>query len=387
MLLQSVLALRGLSDSQPPLAPLVFLLDLHTGLLVQLSHETGDVATTVIAEQLLVEQTVLLVVVELESAALLATEDRAKSLVDQTLRPDRQVLLKIVVESDAVVRILEELDILLKILQVQLLLSLEEERPVCLHSLKALGFPLQLHDGLFAGIYADVNLLQLAVVRVKTALVGDLNILKALAVISKALCMIDNRLVTVVDFLDKVVALSLVSFFKLAQLPHDIVGVLLQIFEDFRLDLTALVSFVNAPQDRLELIIALVFQDFALSLQVSKLHIDLLKYIQFSVGFEDGLLQIFHLFVDFLRQLLALVDAILVRVQLIDDGINQRLNQVSRLRLNVEPEELERRVFGRETLEVCRNQSFVLQISLPAVDLRTPRNENESDFRAVRRKI
>ena len=149
----------------------------------------------------------------------------------------------------------------------------------------------------------------------------DLNIFKALAVISKTLRMLNNRLVTVIDFFDKVIALSFVGLLEQAQLPHDIICVLLQVLEDFRLDLTALVSFVNASQDRLELIIALVFQDFALSLQVSKLHIDLLENIQFSVGFKNGLLQIFHFFVDFLRQLLALVDAVLVGVQLIDDGI------------------------------------------------------------------
>ena len=220
--------------------------------------------------------------------------------------------------------------------------------------------------------------------RVEAALVIDLDIFKALAVISKTLCMLNNRLVTVIDFLDKVIALSLVGLLEHAQLFHDIICVLLQVLEDFRLDLTTLVSFVNAPQDRLELIITLIFQDFALCLQVGKLHIDLLENIQFTVGFKDGLLQIFHFFVDFLGQLLALIDAILVGVQLIDDGIYQCLDQVPRLRLNVKPEQFERGILCRQTLEVRRDQSTVLEVFLPAVDLKEKRNENELDFRAVK---
>ena len=182
--------------------------------------------------------------------------------------------------------------------------------------------------------------------RVEAAFVIDLNIFEALAVISKTLCMLNNRLVTVIDFFHKGIALALVSLLEHAQLLHDIICVLLQVLEHFRLDLTALVSFVNTPQDRLELIIALVFQDLSLCLQVGKLQIDLLENIQFSVCFKDGLLQLFHFFVDFLGQLLALVDAILVGVQLIDDGIYQRLNKVPRLRLNVEPEQFERGILG-----------------------------------------
>ena len=205
--------------------------------------------------------------------------------------------------------------------------------------------------------------------RVEAAFVIDLNIFEALAVISKTLCMLNNRLVTVIDFFHKGIALALVSLLEHAQLLHDIICVLLQVLEDFRLDLTALVSFVNTPQDRLELIIALVFQDLSLCLQVGKLQIYLLENIQFSVCFKDGLLQLFHFFVDFLGQLLALVDAILVGVQLIDDGIYQRLNKVPRLRLNVEPEQFERGILGRQTLEVSRDQSTVLEVFLPAVDL------------------
>ena len=93
---------------------------------MQFPHEAGNVATTVIAQQLLIEYTILLIVVKLESAAFLATKDAAQGLIDKCLTPDWQVLLKIIVKSDAVVRIFEEHDVLLKILKVELLLRLEE---------------------------------------------------------------------------------------------------------------------------------------------------------------------------------------------------------------------------------------------------------------------
>lgn len=93
---------------------------------MQFPHEAGNVATTVITKQLLIEYTILLIVVKLESAAFLATKDAAQGLVDKCLTPDWQVLLKIIVKSDAVVRIFEEHDVLLKILKVELLLRLEE---------------------------------------------------------------------------------------------------------------------------------------------------------------------------------------------------------------------------------------------------------------------
>ena len=131
---------------------------------MQFPHEASNVATTVIAQQLLVEYTILLIVVKLESAAFLAAKDTAQGLVDEALTPDWQVFLKIVVKSDAVVCIFEELDVLLKIFKVELLLRLEEKRPIGLHCFKALGFLVELQDSLFAGIHAEVNFLQLAIV-------------------------------------------------------------------------------------------------------------------------------------------------------------------------------------------------------------------------------
>ena len=93
---------------------------------MQFPHEAGNIATTVIAQQLLIEYTILLIVVKLESAAFLTTKDAAQGLVDEALTPDWQVLLKIVVKSDAVVRIFEKLYVLLKILKIKLFLRLEE---------------------------------------------------------------------------------------------------------------------------------------------------------------------------------------------------------------------------------------------------------------------
>ena len=53
------------------------------------------------------------------------------------MRSDRQVLLAVVVKRDAMICVLEELDVLLQVLQIELLLCLVEEGLVGLHSLKA----------------------------------------------------------------------------------------------------------------------------------------------------------------------------------------------------------------------------------------------------------
>ena len=84
--------LGGLSDGQPTLAALVFFLNLNAGLLMKFPHETCDIATTIVAEQLLVKQTVLLVVIKLKSAALFSTEHTSQRLIDKSLRPNGQVL-------------------------------------------------------------------------------------------------------------------------------------------------------------------------------------------------------------------------------------------------------------------------------------------------------
>ena len=99
--------LRGLSNGKSALATLVLLLDFNACFFVKLTHETCDVATTIVNEKLLVKQTVLLVVVEFKTATLLAAKHATQSLINEALGADGQVLFKIVVEGDAVVRILE----------------------------------------------------------------------------------------------------------------------------------------------------------------------------------------------------------------------------------------------------------------------------------------
>ena len=42
---------------------------------MQLTHESSNVSATVVAKKLLIEKSVLLVVIELETAAFLATKD------------------------------------------------------------------------------------------------------------------------------------------------------------------------------------------------------------------------------------------------------------------------------------------------------------------------
>ena len=198
---------------------------------------------------------------------------------------------------------------------------------------------------------------------------SDLNILEALAVISQALSMLNDRFVTVIDFLDKVIALSLVGLLQLTKLSHHIISVLLQILEYFSLNLAALVDFIHAPLDRFELIVTLVLQNLALSFQIRKPHVDLLEHVEFTVSLEDSLPQVLNLVVDFGVLLLDLIDAILVRDKSVNDWVDQLLDQVPSLRLNIEPEQLKRGVFSRETLKVRRNEATILKLLLPLIDL------------------
>ena len=135
---------------------------------------------------------------------------------------------------------------------------------------------------------------------------------------------------------------------------------LLQILKDGSLNLVALVDLIHTPLDRLEFIVGLVLEDLALSLQVGQFHIDLLEDIKFAIGLENGFLQVFDLVIRLLRLLHDLVNAILIRYEPVNDGVDELLNQSACLRLNIEPEEFETWVLSRQTLEVSADQTPLL---------------------------
>ena len=93
----------------------------------------------------------------------------------------------------------------------------------------------------------------------------DLHVLESLTVRCKSLGMIHNRPVTVIDFFDEKVTLSLIGLFELAELLHDIISMLLQVLEDLGLNLTAFIDFIHAALHGFCLIIDLVIEDFAFS--------------------------------------------------------------------------------------------------------------------------
>ena len=193
----------------------------------------------------------------------------------------------------------------------------------------------------------------------------DSSLLELLTVVSESLCMINDELVAIVNFADKEIALLLVRFFKLAELLHDVLCVRLQVFEDLGLDLEVLIDDLHAVLHRLVLVVHLVLENLALGLQVGQLKVNLLKHVQFAIGLEDGLLQIFHLRICLLLILLKLVQAVFVIHKSVNDWVNQLLDQVSRFRLNVEPQELKRWIVSCETFKVSRNKTFLLELSLP----------------------
>ena len=65
LLIEPLLRLRGFCDCKSTLSTLIFFFNLDACFLMKFSHESGDIATTIITEQLLVKQTVFLIVIEL----------------------------------------------------------------------------------------------------------------------------------------------------------------------------------------------------------------------------------------------------------------------------------------------------------------------------------
>ena len=86
-------------------------------------HDVRNITSAVVNQKILVKNTVLLVVIELKSSSLLATENGSESLIDQALSPNGQVLLQVVVQGDAMVNGLEVLNLVLQVGALQLLLD------------------------------------------------------------------------------------------------------------------------------------------------------------------------------------------------------------------------------------------------------------------------
>ena len=174
------------------------------------------------------------------------------------MRTDRKVLLEVVVERDAVIDVLEELDVLLQVFQVQFLLRFVEKRPVSLVSFEPSSLLLESEDRLLGSLHARVELGDLTGMKVKVALVLALHVLKALTVIGQALRMLDDEFVTVVDLVNEKIALLLVRLLKLTQLRHHILGMRLQVLENFDLDVVLFGYFLHATLDRLVFVVHLV---------------------------------------------------------------------------------------------------------------------------------
>lgn len=197
----------------------------------------------------------------------------------------------------------------------------------------------------------------------------NLNVFKTLAEVSQSLRVLYDKLVAVVDFSDKCVTLTLVGLLQLAKLPHNIVCVLLQVLENCSLNLGALVDFIHTAFHRFVLVLDLVLENLALGLQVGQLHVDLLKDVKFTICLENGLFQVFDLVICFLRLLDDLVNAVLVRNKAVDDRIDQLLNEITRLRLDIEPKQFETRVLRRESLEIGADKTALLKLFLSTTGL------------------
>ena len=81
-----------------PLSNFILLLDFCRGFFMQFSHQLLDSARSVVYQQLLIQERVLLIVIQLESAAFATSQYRLEGLVNLVLYVYGQVLFKIVVQ-------------------------------------------------------------------------------------------------------------------------------------------------------------------------------------------------------------------------------------------------------------------------------------------------
>ena len=109
------------------------------------------------------------------------------------------------------VRVLEQLDVLLKVLQIELLFRLVEQGLIGFHGLKARRLLLKLQDLCFGLLHSRVKLDELTVAGVETSFVVDLHVFKTLAVVCQPLGMLNDQFVAVIDLCDKDITLAFVS--------------------------------------------------------------------------------------------------------------------------------------------------------------------------------
>ena len=126
----------------------------------------------------------------------------------------------------------------------------------------------------------------------------------------------------------------------------------LQILKNLGLNFGTLINFFHPRSIALVFVVDLGFKDLALSLQIGQFQVDLLENVQFSIGLENGVLQVLHIIVGLLSILSHLIDVILMVYKSVNYWINEFLNQVSCLRLNIEPEQLEGGIVSRQTFKV-----------------------------------
>lgn len=114
----------------------------------------------------------------------------------------------------------------------------------------------------------------------------------------------------------------MIGLFELTEFFHDIFCVLLQVGKDLGLNLISLINVLHLTPNGLEFVVDLVLQYLALCFQGSQLHVDLLENVQFTVGLEDGLFQVFNFGVGFLLLLFQLINF----VGIVDQFVNNRVN-------------------------------------------------------------
>lgn len=110
--------LARLFDRHLSLLPLISLHYFQLGFQVELPHQVGYLAASIVVEHRDVHQSILFYLVQLKSSTLFASQNGLECLTDLGLGPDRQVLVEKVVMCHNVVDALVQFHILLDVLDV-----------------------------------------------------------------------------------------------------------------------------------------------------------------------------------------------------------------------------------------------------------------------------
>lgn len=255
---------------------------------MELTHLLHNISCSIVAEEGLVEQAVLFVVIKLKSTSLLTTQDGSESLVYQCLRSDWEVFVVKVIVCDHVIGALEKAYVQLDVLELKFFFSLQKHRELGLHSVDADSLGLKFDNLFFGSLHAGEQFTGIAIMHIMLHFVLKCNRVELVAPLVESLRVIDDSLVQLSHFRDENLTLLAVSVFESTEFIHDFMCVRAHVLEHLRLNLALLMHLVKPRLQVFVLVFEFVFKNLDFSLCLCYFEINLLENVKFVVCIENG---------------------------------------------------------------------------------------------------